>query len=83
MGNKCHSRFPLSKFPFSLTKAPASVTREPEAFVKEPGKWSFPGSVGNYLTVPRSFTVMAVSGMASMASDTVTSPLNMAATSVL
>ena len=36
---------------------------------------------GSYFTVPRSFTVMATAGMASMALETVTSPANILATS--
>ena len=60
----------------ALTKA--SVSR---GLLSKNRGGSLPGySKMNYFTVPRSFTVMAVAGMASMASDTVISPLNILAT---
>ncbi len=57
-----------------------SLRRQDGGFCERTGETAFPGSYGHYLTVPRSFTVIEVAGMASMASETVISPLNILAT---
>ena len=72
-----------SLIPRFFDKNPRFPRMEQGAFVKDPEEGRSSGPRGYYFTVPMSLTVMAVSGIASMASETVISPLNILATSAL
>ena len=64
----------------SHSQKPPLPDTEQGAFVKAPEEGKLPRRMSDYFTVPRSLTVIAVAGMASMASETVISPLNILAT---
>ena len=81
----CESSTPNGAGIIFLTRAPASVG-ETGALVKSPERKANlpPGEIMVYLMLPRSFTVTAdTAGIAVVSLDTVTTPLNMSATSLL